>query len=216
MEQVKEVLGDDLERELDGMNLRSRMFNGNFANPEANRLRAQFRKLYYFQESWVPELKKNGLGRVQLYDLSKDPSQKENIALKSPELAARLKEQAAAIYRSVMADAPEWLTTEELDAAKKPQADKPQRPATGAPDTDTAKLLARIDRNPIPKGYQGSRHQPYVDKVMAGLKPEQRARVGQLWKEKRRLNPDMPNPGASFVRILTHVAAGAKKTNVAK
>ena len=51
---------------------------------------------------------------------------------------------------------------------------------------------------------------------MAGLKPEQRARVGRLWKEKRRLNPDMPNPGASFVRILTHVAAGAKKTNVAK
>ncbi|MDB4397290.1 sulfatase-like hydrolase/transferase, partial [Akkermansiaceae bacterium] len=51
MEQVKEVLGDDLEKELGGLNLRSRMFNGNFANLEANRLRAQFRKLYYFQES---------------------------------------------------------------------------------------------------------------------------------------------------------------------
>ena len=47
---------------------------------------------------------------------------------------------------------------------------------------------------------------------MAGLKPEQRARVGQLWKEKRRLDPDMPNPGASFVRILTHVAAGTGQT----
>jgi hypothetical protein len=51
---------------------------------------------------------------------------------------------------------------------------------------------------------------------MAGLKPEQLARVGKLWKEKRRLNPDMPNPGASFVRILTHVAAGAKINNVVK
>ena len=36
MEQVKEVLGDDLEKELGGMDLRSRMFNGKFANPEAN------------------------------------------------------------------------------------------------------------------------------------------------------------------------------------
>ena len=215
MEQVKEVLGDDLEKELDGMNLRSRMFNGNFANPEANRLRAQFRKLYYFQESWVPELKKNGLGRVQLYDLSKDPSQKENIALKSPELAAQLKKQAAAIYRSVMADAPEWPAPEELSSAKKLQEEMPARPATEAPNK--AKLLARIDKNPLPKGYHGNRHQAYVDKVMAGLKPEQQTLVSQLWKEKRRIDPKMPNRGASFIRILTHVAGDApavrNKTN---
>ena len=44
---------------------------------------------------------------------------------------------------------------------------------------------------------------------MATLKPGQRVRVGQLWKEKRRLDPDMPNRGASFVRILTYVAEGA-------
>ena len=115
-----------------------------------------------------------------------------------------------------MADAPEWLTPEEQAAAMKPRGNEPQRPATGAVDSETAKLLARIDKNPVPKGYHGSRHQAYVDKVMAGLKPEQRARVGQLWREKRRLGSDIPNPGASFVRILTHVAAGAKKTNVAK
>ncbi|MDA7912720.1 DUF1587 domain-containing protein, partial [Akkermansiaceae bacterium] len=209
MEQVKGVLGDDLEKELDGMNLRSRMFNGNFANPEANRLRAQFRKLYYFQESWIPELKKSGLGRVQLYDLSKDPSQKENIALKRPELAARLKEQAAAIYRSVMANAPEWSASEELSSTKKPQVEIPARPAAEA--SDKAKLLARIDKTTLPKDYHGSRHQTYVDRVMAGLKPEQQARVGKLWKEKRRLDPDMPNPGASFIRILKYLAGGAAK-----
>ncbi|MDG1149952.1 MAG: DUF1587 domain-containing protein, partial [Akkermansiaceae bacterium] len=209
MEQVKQVLGDDFEKELDGMNLRSRMFNGNFANPEANRLRAQFRKLYYFQESWIPELKKSGLGRVQLYDLSKDPSQKENIALKRPELAARLKEQAAAIYRSVMANAPEWSASEELSSTKKPQVEIPARPAAEA--SDKAKLLARIDKTTLPKDYHGSRHQAYVDRVMAGLKPEQQARVGKLWKEKRRLDPDMPNPGASFIRILKYLAGGAAK-----
>lgn len=214
MEQVKEVLGDDLEKELGGMDLRSRMFNGKFANPEANRLRDQHRRLFYFQESWIPELKKSGLGRVQLYDLSKDLGQQNDIAKERPELAARLKKQAATIYRSVMADAPEWPDPEKLAAAKKKShGNTPAQPAPGK--SDTARLLARIDRNPLPKGYDGNNHQPYVDRIMAGLKPEQRVRVGQIWKEKRRLNPDMPNPGASFVRILTHVAEGAGEVDPA-
>ncbi len=210
MEQVKEVLGDDLEKELGGMELRSRMFNGSFANPEANRLRAQFRKLYYFQESWIPELKKSGLGRVQLYDLSKDPGQKDNIARKRPEIASELKEQAAAIYRSVMADAPEWPAPAELSSAKKPRKKGSVGSATLAPDTEIAKLFARIDKNPLPNDYDVSRHQAYVDRVMAGLKSEQRERVGQLWKERRRLSPQMKNVGQSFVRILDYVANGEK------
>ena len=97
-----------------------------------------------------------------------------------------------------MADAPEWLTPEELAAAKQPQGNAPQPVAVGTSSSKTADLLARIDKNPLPDVYQGSSHQPYVDRVMAGLKPEQRARVGELWKEKRRLDPNMPNPGASF------------------
>ena len=186
-------------------------------HPEADRLKRQLRDLFYFNEAWIPELKRSELGRVQqLYDLSKDLGQQNNIVKNHPELVARMKKKAEAIYASVMADAPEWLTTEELAAAMKPRGNGPQRPTTVASGTDTAKLLARIDKNDLPKGYQGSRHQAYVDKVMAGLKPDQRARVGQLWKEKRRLGSDMPNPGASFVRILTHVAADAKKINVAK
>ena len=216
-EQIKQVLGDDLEKVLGGMELRSRLFNGRLNHPEADRLRNKLRDLFYFNEAWIPELKKSELGRVQqLYDLSKDLKQQNNIVKNHPELVARMKKKAEAIYASVMADAPEWLTSEELAAAKKTRGNTPDRPDNGAPDNNTAKLLDRIDKNNLPEGYHGSRHQAYVDKVMAGLKPEQRARVGQLWKEKRRLNPDMPNPGASFVRILTHVAAGAKKTNVAK
>ncbi len=208
MKQIKEVLGDDLEKELGGMDFRSRLFNGRFANPEANRLKDQHRDLYYFNEAWIPELKKGGLGGVQLYDLSKDLKQENGIAKARPELVARMKEKAAAIYQSVMADAPEWLTSEELVAAKKPRKNMPDRPAPGA--TDTAKLLARIDQTPLPDGYQGSSHQPYVDRVMAGLEAEQRARVGQLWKEKRRLDPDMPDPGSSFVKILTHIVGKSK------
>jgi hypothetical protein len=156
-------------------------------------------------------MKKGGVDRVQLYDLSKDIGQQNDIAKERPELVARMKKQANLIYKSVMADGPEYVTPEEQAAAKKPRGNEPQRPATGVPDSDTAKLLARIDRNNLPKGYQGSRHQPYVDRVMAGLKPEQRTRVGQLWKEKRRLDSDMPNPGASFVRILEYVVTKEKR-----
>ncbi|MEM7395267.1 MAG: sulfatase-like hydrolase/transferase, partial [Verrucomicrobiota bacterium] len=207
MEQIKEILGDDLENVLDGMDLRSRLFNnGRLAHPEAERLRNQLRDLYYFDEAWIPELKKSGIGHVQLYDLSKDLGQQNDIAKERPELVARMKKQAAAIHRSVMAEAPEWLSPEEQAAAKKSQGSRQQQPASEARDTDTAKLLARIERNPLPEGYHGSRHQPYVDRIIATLKHEQRAWIGQLWKEKRRLDSDMPNPGASFVRILTHVA----------
>ncbi len=205
LEQTKLALGDDLEKELGGLDLRSRMFNGRFANREANRLRDEFRAMFYFNEALIPLMKKGGIDRVQLYDLSKDLGQQNDIAKERPELVARMKKQAAAIHRSVMAEAPEWIRTGDLATAKKPRVNRPQRPAT-----DTAKLLARIDKNTLPEGYHGSRHQAFVDKRMAGLKPEQRARVGQLWKEKRRLDSDMPNPGASFVRILEHVATKEK------
>jgi hypothetical protein len=107
-EQIKQVLGDDLEKVLDGMELRSRLFNGRLANPEAERLRNQLRDLYYFNEAWIPELKKSGIGRVQLYDLSKDLGQQNDIAKERPELVARMKKQMAAIHASVMADAPDW------------------------------------------------------------------------------------------------------------
>ena len=216
-EQIKQVLGDDLEKVLDGRDvkdLRNRLFNiERLANPEADRLKRQLRDLFYFNEAWIPELKKSELGRVhQLYDLSKDLGQQNNIVKDNPELVALMKKKAEVIYASVMADAPEWLTPEEQAAAKKGRANEPQRPATGVPDDDTAKLLARIDKKDLPDGYHGSRHQAYVDGIMAGLEPDQRARVGQLWKEKRRLDSDMPNPGASFVRILTHVASENQKS----
>ena len=146
------ALGDDIEKELGGLDLRSRMFNGRFANPEANRLRDEFRSLFYFNEALIPLMKKGGVDRVQLYDLSKDIGQQNDIANKRPKLVARLKKQANLIYKSVMADGPEYGTPEEEATAKKlPEINALQRPAAGASDTDTANLLARIDKNPFPR-----------------------------------------------------------------
>ena len=212
LQQTKLALGDDLEKELGGLDLRTRMFNGRFANREANRLRDEFRALFYFNEALISLMKKGGVDRVQLYDLSKDLGQQNDIAKERPKLVARMKKQANLIYKSVMADGPEYGTPKEQVATKKPRGNEPQRSATGVPVNVIGKLLSRVDKNDLPDGYHGSRHQPYVDRIMAGIKPEQRTRISQLWKEKRRLDPDMPNPGASFVKILTHIAAENQKS----
>ena len=212
LQQTELALGDDLQKELGGLNLRSRMFNGRFANPEANRLRDEFRSLFYFNEALIPLMKKGGVDRVELYDLSKDIGQQNDIANKHPKLIARMKKQANLIYKSVMADGPDYVTPEEEATVKKPRGNALQRPVAGTSNSKTADLLARIDKNPLPDDYQGSSHQAYVDKVMAGLKPEQRARIVKLWKEKRILYPNMTNRGASFVKILTYISGSKGET----
>jgi len=69
-----------------------------------------------------------------------------------------------------------------------------------------ARLLARIDRNELPAAYEPAKHQQYVDRRMEALSPEQKGRIGQLWKAKEKIDPNMPNRGASFVRIMEYVA----------
>jgi len=74
-----------------------------------------------------------------------------------------------------------------------------------------AELLARIDETELPKAYDsGKQHQVYVDKRMAGLTEIQRNRIGSLWEEKRSTDPNMPNAGHSFVRIMEYVAENKK------
>ena len=207
MQQTKMALGDDLENELGELDLRSRMFNGKFANPEANRLQKQFRDMFYFNEAWIPLMKKGGIERVQLYDLASDLSQERDIAAKKPELVAQMKKKANAIYQSVMADAPDW--------GQKPLETTPSNsssPGLSPEDRKLADLLTRIDLTELPDGYDVRNHQPWVDRRMETLKPEQRGRIGRLWKEKRRLQPKMKNAGMSFVRILEYVARGEKLT----
>ena len=103
--------------------------------------------MYYFQEAWIPELKKGELGRVQLYDLSKDLGQENDIAKERPQLVARLKEQAAAIHRSVLADAPEWPSAGSSQDTKKPATKSPRQPAatgTTAPADPKKAMAAKL------------------------------------------------------------------------
>jgi hypothetical protein len=78
------------------------------------------------------------------------------------------------------------------------------------PTSPHAELLARIDDTDLPEGYNPVRHQEYVDRCIAELNEQQRARIGQLWKEKEKIDPDMTNRGASFVKIMEYVAENVK------
>ncbi|MEM7315439.1 MAG: hypothetical protein AAF497_20040, partial [Planctomycetota bacterium] len=92
-------------------------------------------------------------------------------------------------------------------------------------NSDMGELLRKIADTDLPDAYDPSKgrnpkesheiHQGYVDRRMAQLSEEQRGRVGRLWQEQRRINKQMKNAGASFVRILEWVAkeAGLEKTS---
>ena len=185
LKRIEEIVGKDDGTSGEG-NLRSRVFNSRFDSPEANRLRMQYVRLNTFQESWIPLIKAGGFGRFGLYDLDADPKQEKNISAQQPEVAAQLKQQLLSINASVMADAPDWSSPSESNG-------------------HLSKLFARIEKHDLPKAYNPATHQEYVDRRMAGVSQAQRTRIGQLWKEKRRIDPDMPNHGQSFVRIMEYV-----------
>ena len=72
--------------------LRTRIFNQQFDEPEARRLSIQYVMLNTFQESWIPLIKAGGFGRFELYDLAADPKQQKDISAKQPKIAARFKQ----------------------------------------------------------------------------------------------------------------------------
>ncbi len=83
--------------------------------------------------------------------------------------------------------------------ATAPETKKPAKP-------DNAALFAEIDKAEMPAAYVPREHQKYVDARIAGMSPQSRPRVGQLWNEFRRANPDRSRDGQMFIRILEHVA----------
>jgi len=80
-------------------------------------------------------------------------------------------------------------------------------PAKVAEEDPLIAELKAIAARPIPKDYPGggTEHQPFVEREMDKLTPEQMGELGRLWREQRRLFPDMKNRGNSFIRILDAV-----------
>ena len=73
-----------------------------------------------------------------------------------------------------------------------------------------AKLLQKIHKTDLPEAYLNGKHQPYVDARMKNLTDQQKHRIHILWQEKRKADPDMPNAGQSFVRIMEYVRYNEK------
>ena len=65
---------------------------------EANRLRDEFRSLFYFNEALIPLMKKGGVDRVQLYDLSKDLGERSDLSKERPPKSRHSKRCAQARY----------------------------------------------------------------------------------------------------------------------
>ena len=61
-----------------------------------------------FQESWIPRVKNGGYKDFQLFDLSNDPGQTQNIASDNPALLKKLKAKLLNINQSIMADGTDW------------------------------------------------------------------------------------------------------------
>ncbi len=97
----------------------------------------------------------------------------------------------------------EGVTTKSQKASSKPSAPDKSK--------STRELLGEIAKREIPKDYPGGKgHQPFVDNWFKNAPPEKGGEVARLWKEQRRLFPEMKNRGASFIRILDYVRSGGK------
>ncbi|MDG2221725.1 MAG: sulfatase-like hydrolase/transferase [Rubripirellula sp.] len=217
MADMRVILEEKYDRKLSRSELLHEAWNGEIKTAEWKRLRSRFVMLNTFQEAWIPQIKagSGGITRFQLYDLSTDPGQQKDIAKHYPEMTKRLTEQLLAINARVLQEAPTWEPVEPattgspangFSAAGFSAANSNSTPV--GDDVELERLLTKIDQATLPAGYDPSQHQAYVDARMSSIQSAQRGRVGKLWKEARRIHPEMQNAGMSFVRILEYVAAG--------
>ena len=104
LQQMARLAGIDEDPE----DLRSRIANTTFTSPEFRQLRGEYVKLTTFQESWIPIIKSGGFSHFALYDLEADPKQTNDVSRQHPDVTTRLKQKLLTLYKSVMADAPDW------------------------------------------------------------------------------------------------------------
>lgn len=95
------------EAETRGSTFAKQLFEG-FSDPEAEKLRGQFIRLNQFHESWIPAIKRAKFTRFELYDLVKDPSQKQNLSVRLPQVHYRLKSKLKRLASDVLREAFDW------------------------------------------------------------------------------------------------------------
>jgi arylsulfatase A len=106
-DEITEVLREANSPELIPWVERTDYFYQVFRNQDAERIRYEFMRLNVFQDSWVSILKAGGYRGFELYDLSVDPKQTNDLASQLPDVTARLKKEVLEIVASVMAEGPD-------------------------------------------------------------------------------------------------------------
>ncbi len=63
-----------------------------------------------FQEAWIPKIRSGGYRNFQMFNLTNDPQQMNDLAEKNPELLKELKAKLLKINQSIMQEAYDWTT----------------------------------------------------------------------------------------------------------
>lgn len=110
MASMRVIIEKHLGRELTRNELWHECYNSPLKTPEWKELRNKFVILNTFQEAWIPLIKSGsgGISRFELYDLSTDPGQTQNIAVRLPHVVNQLKQTVLAINSDVLNEAPDW------------------------------------------------------------------------------------------------------------
>jgi len=87
--------------------IKAKLFEG-FDIPEAEQIRGRYIRHNQFQESWIPAIKAMTYEQFELYDLTTDLPQKNNVAAEHPEVFERLKRQLLELVVGVIKDGPDW------------------------------------------------------------------------------------------------------------
>ncbi len=99
------------EKETRGSTFAKQLFEG-FSDPDAEKLRGQFIRLNQFHESWIPVIKRSRTTRFELYDLETDPSQTQELSVRSPVVHARLKAKLQHLGSDILQEAFDWSSSE--------------------------------------------------------------------------------------------------------
>ena len=89
----------------------------------------------------------------------------------------------------------------ELDALEQARQEQ-QEKSREEQRKQLGETLAKIDAAEIPIDYSSKHHQEWVDRMQGELNSRGRGVAGSLWREKRRLEPELENKGQYYAKIL--------------
>lgn len=110
MAKMRVYLEKHIGKQLSTRELWHECYNNPLNTAEYKKLRGEFVTLNSFQERWTPMIKSGvgGISRVELFDLSSDPTQQKDLSKALPELKSRLEKRLMILHQEIIQEAPIW------------------------------------------------------------------------------------------------------------